>query len=262
MSIDDWASVLRVSHRLRNEAKAAIELNEKRLFRIRQFKRSTKVIVYPEYKNAFDYVHELYPDAGVKQATIYQTSKAVLYEVGYKGVGGFYDTRSRVVVISNWVAPAEDYEDPVKAEFTIDEVLCHELIHYAANFNRPTSLRTVEEEIAYGKSINYLRSNGRSDDFIIRKNMMPYLLTIVDKARIMHDVLYKAYATQLPDLAAISEEAKMMLVQQMSKRLEKAFMEEAYEIGKKMITLYGDKKDVVDNSDVTISGKNLILEDD
>jgi hypothetical protein len=213
-------------------------------------------------KKAFDYVHELYPNSSVKDATIYQTSKAVLYEVGYKGVGGFYDTNARVVVISNWISPTEDYNDPYRAEFTIDEVLCHELIHYASNFSRPVSSRTVEEEIAYGKSINYLRSNGRTDDFIIRRNMMPYLISAIDKQSIMYKVLYESYPTQIPDLAAISEEAQVMLVRQMAQKLEKAYFEAAYEIGKKMIELYGDNKIADTQIETPKAGRNLIMEDD
>lgn len=259
MDIYDWAEALKVSRRLRDETATAQEANEKKIYKLRQFKQ-TRAIAYPEYKEAFDYVDKLYPQAGVKQATVLYTSKAVLNEVGYRGVGGFYDIQSRIIVISNYVSPSNFFDDGIKSEFTIDEVLCHELIHYAANFNRPSSSRCVEEEIAYGKTVNYLRSRGRTDDFIIRKNMMPYLVSIVDKHKLLSEVLVKAYPNQLPDIAAASEATKRALIGGLSKKLEEAILNEAYSIGQRMIELYGNSS-VVDTK-VADTSRNLIMDDD
>ena len=259
MSFEYWADALRVSSRLRDQARSTQKLNEKKLYRIRQYRASTNIIFYPQMKEAFDYVHKLYPNVGVCQATVYHTTKTVLNEVGYKGVGGFYDTKSRVIVISDDFVPTENYDESVSTEFTLDEVLCHELIHFAANFFSPVSTRCVEEEIAYGKSINYLRFKGRTDDFIIRKNMMPYLVSVVDKYEIMHKLLREAYPNQLPDIAAISDTAKELLVKQMAKKMEKAIIEESYTIGQKMIALYGDNK-VEPEVEAKQTGRNLIMD--
>jgi hypothetical protein len=165
-----------------------------------------------------------------------------------------------MVVISDWIAPSEYLENTILAEFTLDEVLCHELIHFAANANNPVSTRCVEEEIAYGKSINYLRSKGRTDDFIIDKNMMPYLFSVVDKYKVMMEVLSAAYPTQIPELARISAETKDALIRNLRKQVHEATVKEARIIGQKMIDLYGDGK--IDDSPEINYKRDLLFDDD
>jgi hypothetical protein len=249
-----WADFIRDQQRHRSVVRKSFELSRSRLDRIRGYSKTHR-IVYPEYKEAFDYVHELYPSVGVKQAIVYHTSKALLNEVGYVGIGGFYDTQARIVCVTDWMGSGE-YEDMgVNAEYTIDEVLCHELIHYCANFRLPVASRGVEEEIAYGKSVGYLRLKGRSDDFIIEKNMLPYLMSVVDRGQVAKKVLLKSYSEE--DLASVRASTIQELIKPFKRAIHKQTIEDAKLIGKKMLLIYGGdqpKEQVVRN-------KQLIIDD-
>src|ERR1035437_7408603 len=103
--MSDWADVIRYNTRMRDESIKLLAINDKMLSRIRNHS-TTKVIRYPEMKEAFDYVHELYPSVGVKQSMVYHAIKPLMIDIGYTGVGGFYDTRNRVIVITDWIAPS------------------------------------------------------------------------------------------------------------------------------------------------------------
>jgi hypothetical protein len=258
----DWSAAIRYDNRLRRDARRRVELSNKALVRIRESSR-TKRIVYPEMKEAYDYVNDLYPDAGIKNVVALHASSATLNEVGYRGVGGFYDHRTRVIVISNSVAPTETDDFESSAEYTLDEVLCHELIHYGANYDKPLSNRNLEEEIAYGKSVGYLRSKGRTDDFIIHKNMMPYLLSVVDRWEVLHRVLLKE-GVAADAFAAMDSERQEALVDKYRVKLRREMLAEAREIGMRMVSLYSPVKvEEVPNVSHQFMGKrNLILDDD
>ena len=149
-----------------------------------------------------------------------------------------------------------DNDSEIKAEFTIDEVLCHELIHFGANYRLPTSSRSVEEEIAYGKSIGYLRQRGRTDDFIIEKNMLPYLVGQVDMAEVYRLVLIRHYPEA--ELAKAAIETLDLLLSQHDKEIRKMQLLKAKEIGRKMIDAYGGGEII----EKPMTRKHLILEDD
>lgn len=234
-----WANFIRDKQTERSAIRKAFELSADRLARIKSYEH-TKRIKYPEYKEAFDYVHNLYPAVGVKQAFVYHSPKYFLQEVGYGGVGGFYDTAAKVVVITDWLSEGEYNEYKISAEFTTDEVLCHELIHYCANYKLASSRRVVEEEIAYGKSIGYLRLKGRTDQFIIEKNMMPYLISTVDKFSVYREVLVKHFDEQL--LAKASVETINKLLEPLDKEIFRATKAAAIKLGERMLVAYGGVK--------------------
>lgn len=233
-----WDEYFEDLDRNRNATKKSFQVSLQRLEQLRNHK-STRRVLYPEMKDAFDYVHSVYPFANIKQAMVYHVSQSMLNEVGYRGIGGFYDINSRVVCITDWTPKFSEIEG-VYTEFTTDEVLCHELIHYGANFNNASSTRAVEEEIAYGKTIKYLRMRGRSDDFIIKHNMMPYLLSAVNRKSVYYSVLKKNYSEDA--LLKVGKSTIELLVKQNWDSIAKAMLASAYQLGKKMIELYsGDE---------------------
>lgn len=255
--MDTWDEIIREHEGYRSKVRKNYQLSIERITAIKR-NSLTKRICYPTHKEAFEYVHAIYPFANVKQAQVYQLDKYSLEEIGYAGMGGFYDTVSRIVVLSEYVPSYSIGGSTIVGEFTSDEVLCHELIHYAANFKNASSSREVEEEIAYGKSINYLRFKGRSDDFIIRKNMMPYLVSVVDKKPIFQRVLTARYSEKL--LSETPREGIEALVRQEMPAIEQAIKEDAYKMGEKMIALYGDKG--TSQNIVKPTFKRLDLDDD
>lgn len=252
-----WADFIRENQQARSAVRKSFTATAERLSRIKAYEH-TKRIKYPdpEYKAAFDYVHDLYPFAGVKQAFIYHTTKHFLQEVGYGGVGGFYDTNAKVVVITDWLGDGEYNEFKVQAEFTTDEVLCHELIHYCANYRLATSSRNVEEEIAYGKSIGYLRQKGRTDDFIIEKNMMPYLMSTIDKAAVYRRVLVKHFDENM--LASASIDTINKLLEPLQGEIFRESKAEARKLGERMLVAYAG----VEVEAKVSTGRRLIIDDD
>lgn len=250
-----WADFIRQKEQARSAVRKSFQLTADRLTRIKSYE-NTRRVKYPEYKEAFDYVHELYPFAGVKQAFVYHTPKYFLNEVGYGGVGGFYDTYAKVVVITDWLGDDESHNPKkVQAKFTIDEVLCHELIHYCANYKLAVSSRNVEEEIAYGKSIGYLRLKGHSDDFIIEKNMMPYLMTAINKGDVYRHVLLKHFDPDL--LAKASTETLEKLLEPLGDEIFRAMKDSAYKLGEQMLSAYGG----VETKVKAAGRRNLIIDD-
>ena len=250
-----WADFIRDQQHQRSVVRKSFELSRLRLDKIRNYDR-TRRIVYPECKEAFDYVHALYPSVGVKSAIVYKTSKALLDEIGYVGVGGFYDTQARVICVTSWMGEGEYDELGINAEYTIDEVLCHELIHYCANFRLPCATRAVEEEIAYGKTIGYLRLKGRSEDFIIDKNMLPYLMSVVDRGEVIKKVLLKHYKEA--DLASVKMATIQELLKPLGKQIHKETVEAARVLGLKMFGVYAGGVKVAKPA----HHRQLIIEDD
>jgi len=175
-------------------------------------RHSTREIKYPEYNEAFEYVDDRFPKAQAKEAVVLECDRSFLDKIGYKGVGGFFSRPHKIVVIPDVFYASKRKRkktiwETVSGEFEIDEVLVHELLHYVSNKTCETwkSLQ-VEEEFAYGNSADYLRSRGRADDDIIRKNFMPYLMSIVrQKRHILDDPTRSQTEDQLLFNKAIKE---------------------------------------------------------
>jgi hypothetical protein len=232
-----WADAIRIEVKRRENDKKRQDINTIKLERIKKH-RTTKLIEYPQMKEAFDYVHNLYPSVDVKKANVYHAKKALLNDIGYRGVAGFYDIAHCVIVITDYIRPQHKTQFNIIGEYTVDEVLCHELIHYAANFYLPLSSKEVEEEIAYGKSVNYLRFKKRSDDFIIRKNMMPYLIGLVNQNKIVDTVLTRVYKNNPPNLDKLSPLSRERIVEKLQKEMFEETARQAYEMGERIIAVY------------------------
>lgn len=254
-----WSTVLQHNAKVRESIRRQCEISDARLSRIR-LSSGTRIVRYPEFKGAFDYVNNLYPYAHVKGALIYYATPNSLKDCGYNGAGGFYDTRQRIVVITDCIEVDDPAPFSVHAEYTLDEVLCHELIHYSANCKNPPSNRHVEEELAYGKSIDYLLSKGRTVDFVIEKNMMPYLTTCVDKVALMRQFLHKYYTWNT--FAEMCPDEQEEFFTKHNEELATLWLSAAKEIGQKMVQAYSKLVKPVEVVPKKHTQNFLVIDDD
>lgn len=251
MKIDNWASYIKYANTLRNNIREKILLSKEKLDNIIKNQNTTR-LYYEEIKEPFDYVDNLYIDSDVKNAVVYKTTQSILEENGYFGIGGFYNIYCKTIIISDNIH-SDDFSNlfNIDSKYTIDEILCHELIHYASNMTCSSINKNVEERIAYGLSVPYLRKKGRTDDFIIRYNMMPYLVSVLNKDDIIKEYLNKNKYNKNTQCSEIFDYDKYVL--------KNKFINEAYRIGENIISEY---KDVSFERRKKIDGKQLILEDD
>ena len=140
----------------------------------------TEEIKYPAYKEAYEYVDNLFPGVGVKDIKIYKASSFLMEKLGFGSAGGFYDKIYKNIIISSTskLVRRNLHKYSIQAHITKDEVIVHELIHYCFNEDKISSSREIQEEYAYGYSIGYLRKKGYSDKQIIKNNFLPYLYQI------------------------------------------------------------------------------------
>ncbi|MHA1470338.1 MAG: hypothetical protein ACTSSP_07225 [Candidatus Asgardarchaeia archaeon] len=166
-------------HGFRQESKKQFELTQKNIEKIRKI--ALKKIYYTDFQKAYDYVDALFPGASVKDVVVFKVAARDMDRMGYHGVEGFYDPVTKIVVLCG----AHRSSTPVNRTYHIeakvskDEVIVHELCHYCyvALGHRSVSSE-IREEFAYGWSIGYLRSNGHSDEHIIKYNFLPHLMNI------------------------------------------------------------------------------------
>lgn len=169
----------------REQAKKEYQLTNKNIEKIKKI--YLKKIMYPDYKEAYDYVDNLFPRVNVKEVVIYKVSSKDLAKMGYGGAEGFYHRVSKVVVVCGTRGNTQpiDKRFMVKAKIERDEVIVHELCHYCYAFEGQSSVsREMVEEFAYGYSVGYLRQKGYTDEQIVKYNFLPYLVNVsCDKAR-------------------------------------------------------------------------------
>jgi len=212
---------------------------------------STKVITYKDCKKAYDYVDKLFPKAKVKDVTIYCASKSCLDRLGLKGIGGCYDRMSQILVISEDL----DFSSSKKKDSTwstiiakveMDEVIVHELLHYVSisKKNSITSMN-LEEEFAYGNSIEYLRANGRSDNDIIENNFMPFFMTTVDGRKVARQVLM-SNGYDIEDVITKPEKEQKKILKKVDEDLFKETKKIATEKAKLLIRIYSEDVDAYD----------------
>ncbi len=164
-------------HKLRKDAKDMYESTQKNISKIKDI--ALKMIKYPEYKEAYDYVDSLFPKAKVKNISIYKVMARDLAKMGYGGAEGFYDTISKIIVICGARPKAQNVDRRYRVEAKIerDEVIVHELCHYCYYAEGKRSVSTeLREEFAYGWSVGYLRQKGYTDEQIVKYNFLPYLI--------------------------------------------------------------------------------------
>ncbi len=165
------------NYNLREEAKKQYELTQKNIKKIKGI--ALKIIRYPEYKEAFDYVDNLFPRVKAKEISIYKVAARDLAKMGYGGAEGFYDSISKIIVVCGARKKPQyiNKKYHIMAKIERDEVIVHELCHYCYIFEGQRSISSeMREEFAYGWSIGYLRQKGYTDEQIIKYNFLPYLV--------------------------------------------------------------------------------------
>jgi len=210
---------------------------------------STKEIFYPEYKEAYDYIDELFPDANIKSVSVFVTNRKYLDELGYSAVRGFFNRIEKVVVLPN----TEDIESPksegvwsnIVAKTTQDETIVHEFLHYVSSMlPRPPTSTDLEEEFAYGYSVGYLKKKGYTDREIIKNTFMPYIISnVIDRRKIMKEFLVKE-GIDLEEFKMLSDKRRNEITSKISQKKEvyDAMVEAAYEKGQQIIDVYSRKK--------------------
>ena len=229
----------------RRLAKQSLALSKDHVERIKSHP-STKEIRYPEFKESFDYVDAIFPNAKVKEALIYQVSKDFLGELGYKNVGGFFNKASKIVAVpdSLYIQKPEKYSiwRTISAEITFDEVIVHELIHYASDKTVLSNSDDFEEEVAYGNSLAYLRSKGYSDEFIIEKNFLPYLISSIDLIDVTRRVLVEN-GYNLHEFERQTDRRRRAAIKKVQKHIFNKTKSEAIHKGQELIRIYSETPD-------------------
>ncbi len=164
-------------HKLRAEAKRVYELTAKNVERIKDI--ALRVIKYPDFREAFEYVDGLFPRVNVKEIPIYKVAAKDLMRMGYGHAEGFYDSISKIIVVCG-VRPSHrpvNRRFHIQAKIETDDVIVHELCHYCYYFEGRRSISSeMREEFAYGWSVGYLRQKGLTDEEIVKHNFLPYMI--------------------------------------------------------------------------------------
>lgn len=251
-STSDW---MKMKEANRNAFRQQAELSREHLEKIKKHKL-TLIIKYPEYREAYDYVDKLFPEANVKKIEIYKCDSKFIATLGYKGIGGFFNRIFQVVVIPDNPPKntGKTIWDTIKAKITYDEVMVHELLHYVSSVQKKgvCSLE-IEEEFAYGNSIGYLSGRGYSDKEIIEHNFMPYLIGVVDTVKITKKVLV-AHDYDIAAFMKYSVQRQKTIIKKYEKDIFEMAKKIAFEKGMEIIDIYTktskrtDKVDVDDGS--------------
>lgn len=203
--------------------------------------KTTKLIKYPEYKEAFDYVYGLFPFSDVKEVEIYICSRRMLEKLGYKGVGGFFEKVLKTVIISDDLN-FSNIKSIAKVKITTDEVIVHELLHYVSDTQKKKiSSVEMEEEFAYGNSIGYLKSKGYSNEDIVENNFLPFLVQTIDTQKILKSILVKN-GWDLDLLKRSTKEKQKTVSKKYSLEITEAIKTEARKKGLNLIEIYCPSK--------------------
>ncbi len=209
----------------------------------------------------FDYVDSLFPHVKVKEVSLYKAESYVMKKCGYGGVGGFFDRINKVVIINDNLEfdPPKKNRFSVHAILSIDEVIVHELIHYCSDHKSIMAGKNIEEEIAYGNSVAYLRKNGRTDEFIINNHMMPYLMTAIDRNKVFAKVLM-AEGYDIDEYRVSSQKKQSSIVKKLEDKIFAENKKEARSLGQRIIDIYTKKEATEVNNDLFISKRKIQLD--
>jgi hypothetical protein len=207
-------------------------------------RKDTKTIVYPELKEAFDFVDSVFPKSNVKEVKVLVCDRKFLEDLGYKGIGGFFERVMKTVVIPDNLNFSSNKKTDKKtdikicAKLTTDEVLVHELFHYVSDtFNKKISSIEMEEEFAYGNSIAYLKKKGYSEEQIINDKFMPFLYNSIDKNKIVKKVLIdKDY--DIKEFSTKSTKYQKDIINKYKKQIIEETKKEAFKKGQEIIEIY------------------------
>ncbi len=228
------------NNEVRKQHSEQTALTQKNIDKIRRI--ALKKILYPEYKEAYEFVDNLFPEIKVKNVVVHKVMAKDLEKMGFRGVEGFYDPVTKIVVISG-VHKSMYRGDPfykVEAKVDKDEVIVHELCHYCyvAMGHRSISSE-MREEFAYGYSIGYLRQKGYSDEYIIKYNFLPYLMSIFNEKATKK--IFAQNGITIPQYHAYSNYKKKECNRMYRKKIFILSKEMAMKRGHELISLYSAK---------------------
>jgi len=147
-------------------------------------------IYYEDMPLPFDYVDSLFPNKNIKELSILSLSRSKIkniYQELYKRMGygdkklpfaaaGFYNISSKSIVVANDCVRKEKLflgkngNLSVQGAMEIDEIMVHEMLHYCYfDEGMSNSSKVLEEEFAYGMSLEYLFKKNRGTEDIIDK---------------------------------------------------------------------------------------------
>jgi hypothetical protein len=233
------ADIVKINRVKREKEKKNFEITKQNIEKIREH-ISTKIINYPEYEEAFDYVDELFPYSNAKLVTIFEASPRFLEKAGFGGIGGLYTKIHNTVIITK-TPHKKPCKYTVSAKITRDEVMVHELLHYCYfEEGRNSNSTALKEEFAYGWSVNYLRQKGHSDDDIVKYNFLPYLYSIV-KTEMFKKILIQQ-KIKIDEYNSFSMKKKERMFGRYVKSLHASSVKEATKKGHIIIDIYDRKR--------------------
>jgi hypothetical protein len=210
-----------------------------------QSHKDTSVVKYPQYKEAYDYLDKIFPSSNIKSIVIYKCSRQLLNKLGYADANGFFHrTREVIVIPDNLDAPADivlsnginDW-DNLKIEYTNDEVLVHEMLHFVSNQFQPMKSVNLEEEFAYGNSIKYFKEKGYTDDVIINKKLVIYLMSIINLKTITRRVLIEN-GYEIKDFMCKESAIQSDILNSLKSKILEYAIVEVDKVGKNLINIY------------------------
>lgn len=210
-------------------------------------------IRYPQFKDAYDYVDSLFKGANIKEVVAYKLSASQMEKLGFGSAEGFYDILTTSVIIGGRKGFSGG-GNKVVTNIERDEVLVHELLHYAfVAEGKLTQSREIAEDFAYGWSIGYMRKKGYSDSDIIKKYCLPFFVS-TSWGEAFDSFLVSRNISSIDYDRMSTYEQKELKRSSYSKVLDKAI-----EIGTKkaqeMIEIYNRKLEMGTNCSTQVTGK-------
>jgi hypothetical protein len=220
--------------------KNEIKLVSKNIEKLKKI--ALKKVEYSDYKEAYDYVDNLFPSCNVKEVKIYKVSIRDMEKKGFGGAEGFFDRLSKSIFLAGTRRPLKYIDKSMKMDVKItrDEVIVHELCHYCCDSSGVLfSSRDMNEEFAYGWSVGYLKNKGYSDEYIIKYNFFPHLINTFWEES--YKIILSRSNISLREYKKCSKlEKKEFLKMNKNKILELA-KEMSMERGQKIIDIYKGK---------------------
>jgi hypothetical protein len=247
-------------HQHLEKEKKNIEVTNENIEKIKKH-WSTKEIAYPEYKEVYDYVDALFPHCNVKDVVVHKANKEYLAKMGFEGIGGFCHKSSKSVILSSHSKqrPKRVSKYQIIAKIQPDEVIVHELLHYCYFFEKnPGQSMHLQEEFAYGYSVDYLRGKGFTDNDIIKNNFLPYFYRTEEDKFAVTIMLQKENITR-ETYQKFSYTKKQRIYKKHRSIIYDRVIEESYKRGRKVIEIYSkliDKKRGVEE-EVTVQSSKV-----
>lgn len=201
-------------------------------------KIAVDIISYPNFSSSYEYVDSLFKGANILKVVIYKLSASQMEKLGFGFAEGLYDIPTKTVIIggNRKFCNKED----VIVEVERDEVIVHELLHYAYMAEgMNTSSVEMAEEFAYGWSVGYMRQKGHSDDHIIEKYCLPHFIG-VSQQNALKEILAQNSISE-KEFNNMNRYDKKDFYKKFSNRLMEMSKELGREKAREMIRIYNKK---------------------